>query len=123
MFRQLWHGPRDDILGGVKGAAEVTAPKIEVEETDFGFHYAAMREIYLDSPYGENGFWQRLPRLDPPALFIWGAHDWVVPATFSQHVMRALPQAQSVVLADCGHVPQFEQPEQTANLIREFLTP
>jgi pimeloyl-ACP methyl ester carboxylesterase len=85
--------------------------------------YAAMREIYLDSPYGENGFWQRLPRLDPPALFIWGAHDWVVPATFSQHVMRALPQAQSVVLADCGHVPQFEQPEQTANLIRKFLTP
>jgi phthalate 4,5-dioxygenase len=37
------------VAAGVKGAAEVTDPKIEVEETDFGFHYAAMRNI----PTGE----------------------------------------------------------------------
>jgi pimeloyl-ACP methyl ester carboxylesterase len=35
--------------------------------------------------------------------------------------MRALPQAQSVVLADCGHVPQFEHPDETLDLIRGFL--
>jgi pimeloyl-ACP methyl ester carboxylesterase len=84
--------------------------------------YAALREIYLDAPYGEDGFWERLPMLAPPAMFVWGDHDWLVPSSFEQHVMRALPQAQSVVLPDCGHVPQFEHPNATAALVRTFLT-
>jgi phthalate 4,5-dioxygenase oxygenase subunit len=41
------------VAAGVKGAAEVTAPKIEVEETDFGFHYAAMRDIQTENGMGE----------------------------------------------------------------------
>jgi pimeloyl-ACP methyl ester carboxylesterase len=83
--------------------------------------YCAMREIYLDAAHGEAGFWDRLPKLAPPALFVWGERDWLVPAAFEQHVVNALPQARSVVLADCGHVPQFEQPDETARLIRSFL--
>jgi pimeloyl-ACP methyl ester carboxylesterase len=85
--------------------------------------YSAMREIYLEAAYGENGFWQRLPHLNVPALFIWGARDWLVPASYAQHVMRALPHSESVILDDCGHVPQFERPDETAQLIRAFLTP
>src|SRR5206468_9599145 len=34
--------------------------------------FAAARNIYLDAPYGERGFWTRLPGLAPPALFVWG---------------------------------------------------
>jgi pimeloyl-ACP methyl ester carboxylesterase len=85
--------------------------------------FAAMRQIYLDEPYGEDGFWDRLPTLGTPSLFVWGARDWLVPATFAEHVTRALPQAESVVLPDCGHVPQFEFPDETTALIRQFLTP
>ncbi|HVW80442.1 MAG TPA: alpha/beta fold hydrolase [Mycobacteriales bacterium] len=84
--------------------------------------YAAMRQIYLDEPYGEEGFWDRLPALGAPSLFVWGDRDWLVPFAFAEHVTRALPQAESVVLPDCGHVPQFEFPDETANLIRTFLT-
>jgi pimeloyl-ACP methyl ester carboxylesterase len=84
--------------------------------------YSAMREIYLDAAYGDDGFWERLPTLAPPAMFVWGDRDWVVPASFAQHVTSALPQAESVVLSDCGHVPHFEQPEETVALIRRFLT-
>lgn len=84
--------------------------------------YSAMREIYLDTAYGEDGFWDRLPRLEVPALFIWGDRDWLVPSSFEEHVMRALPDATSVVLADCGHIPQFEHPELTTELIRDFLS-
>jgi pimeloyl-ACP methyl ester carboxylesterase len=84
--------------------------------------YAALRQIYLEPAYGEEGFWERLPLLNPPALFVWGDRDWLVPASFEQHVMQALPQAESVVLTDCGHVPQFEHPDETADLIRTFLT-
>jgi pimeloyl-ACP methyl ester carboxylesterase len=85
--------------------------------------YAALREIYLDPPYGADGFWDRLPSLETPSLFVWGDRDWLVPSAFAEHVTRALPQAESVVLRDCGHVPQFELPDQTTALVRHFLTP
>jgi pimeloyl-ACP methyl ester carboxylesterase len=84
--------------------------------------YSALREIYLEPAYGENGFWERLPLLEPPALFVWGERDWLVPSSFEAHVVRALPQAESVVLSDCGHVPQFEHPDETVELIRAFLS-
>ncbi|HVH47552.1 MAG TPA: hypothetical protein VM925_34690, partial [Labilithrix sp.] len=34
--------------------------------------FSAARQIYLESARGERGFWDRLPRLKPPALFVWG---------------------------------------------------
>jgi len=83
--------------------------------------YASMRNIYLDEPMGERGFWVRLERLQQPSLFVWGARDRLVPAAFDRHVRRILPSAASHVLEDCGHVPQFELPEQTHGLIRSFL--
>jgi pimeloyl-ACP methyl ester carboxylesterase len=83
--------------------------------------FSAAREIYLEEPHGENGFWDRLPALERPALFVWGDRDWLVPARFAKHVHNALPRAESVVLRDCGHVPQFELPEKTHALIREFF--
>ena len=79
------------------------------------------RQIYLESAYGREGFWDRLPMLQPPALFLWGDRDRLVPSTFARHVTGALPHATSVVLPDCGHVPQFEQPTVTMALVREFL--
>jgi pimeloyl-ACP methyl ester carboxylesterase len=83
--------------------------------------FSALRHIYLDAPFGERGFWSRLPGLQPPALFLWGDRDVLVPAGFGRFVAEALPDAGSVVLPDCGHVPQFEHPERTVQLIRDFL--
>ena len=83
--------------------------------------FSALRHIYLDEPFGESGFWERLPSLVPPALFLWGDEDVLVPAGFSKFVSEALPSAESVVLQDCGHVPQFEHPELTARYARDFI--
>jgi pimeloyl-ACP methyl ester carboxylesterase len=83
--------------------------------------FSALRHIYLDEPFGERGFWSRLPSLRPPALFLWGDRDVLVPAGFGRFVAEALPDARSIVLPDCGHVPQFEHPRQTAQLIQEFI--
>lgn len=82
--------------------------------------YAAARNIYLEDPHGPHGFWTRLPGLTPPSLFIWGRRDPLVPLRFSDHVRRALPAAEHVVL-DCGHVPQLERPKQTHAALAEFL--
>ncbi|MCU1674612.1 MAG: Hydrolase [Frankiales bacterium] len=83
--------------------------------------YSCARQIYLEDAYGKNGFWQRLPGLTPPALFIWGDRDRLVPSSFARHVADALPSAGQIVLEDCGHVPQFEHPEDTMSMIRGFL--
>jgi pimeloyl-ACP methyl ester carboxylesterase len=80
------------------------------------------RQIYLEDAYGRRGFWDRLPGLLPPALFLWGDRDRLVPSSFSRHVQDCLPSAGSVVLEDCGHVPQFEHPEQTNALLRGFIS-
>jgi pimeloyl-ACP methyl ester carboxylesterase len=82
--------------------------------------FSASRQIYLDEAFGERGFWERLPGLQTPALFIWGDRDRLVPSGFARHVEKAVPAATSVVLESCGHVPQFEHPERTAGLIRDF---
>jgi pimeloyl-ACP methyl ester carboxylesterase len=83
--------------------------------------FSALRNVYLDEPFGESGFWDRLPTLKPPALFVWGERDVLVPAGFARFVEQALPSGRSVVLDDCGHVPQFEHAEQTAALVTDFL--
>jgi pimeloyl-ACP methyl ester carboxylesterase len=82
--------------------------------------YAAARQIYLEEPHGAKGFWTRLARLQPPALFIWGKRDWLVPIGFAAHVRDTLPAARHLEL-DCGHVPQLERPEEAHGAIAAFL--
>jgi len=82
--------------------------------------YQAARNIYLDEPHGDTGFWTRLERMSPEALFVWGRQDRLVPIGFMKHVERALPRARHVEL-DCGHVPQVEAPEPTHRAIHEFF--
>jgi pimeloyl-ACP methyl ester carboxylesterase len=82
--------------------------------------YAAARNIYLDEPHGDDGFWTRLESLQSDSLFVWGRHDVLVPIGFMKHVERALPRAKHVEL-NCGHVPQVERPRETHAAIRRFL--
>jgi pimeloyl-ACP methyl ester carboxylesterase len=82
--------------------------------------YAAARQIYLEEPDGEHGFWPRLRTLEPDALFVWGRRDTLVPLAFARHVTDALPRAEHLEL-DCGHVPQLERPRRTHGVVRRFL--
>lgn len=89
-----------------------------------GARYAFLssaRNIYLEPPFGAHGFYPRLAGLSPPALFIWGEHDNLVPPMFSRYVGRWLPGAQQVTIRDCGHVPQVERPEETNQLLMRFF--
>ncbi|HEV7494512.1 alpha/beta fold hydrolase [Baekduia sp.] len=83
--------------------------------------YASARNIYLDRPFGRGGFYPRLAELQPPALFVWGTHDKLIPAGFRHRVAEALPGAEQVVLEGCGHVPQVERPEQTVGMLRRLF--
>jgi pimeloyl-ACP methyl ester carboxylesterase len=83
--------------------------------------FNALREIYLEDARGRRGFWDRLPSLEKPALFVFGDEDWLVPPGFARFVADALPRARIEVLETCGHVPQFELPARTHEIVRGFL--
>jgi pimeloyl-ACP methyl ester carboxylesterase len=82
---------------------------------------ASARSIYLEKPFGADGFYPRLSQLQAPAMFVWGTGDRLIPSSFSRHVEQWLPTAEQVVLEGCGHVPQVERPEQTNGLVRRFF--
>jgi pimeloyl-ACP methyl ester carboxylesterase len=83
--------------------------------------FSAAKQIYLEDAHGERGFWDRLPRMTRPSLFLFGDHDLLVPAGFSAHVRAALPNAHVEIVPDCGHVPQFELPGETHGRVRAFF--
>ena len=82
---------------------------------------ASARNIYLEAPFGRHGFYRRLAELQPPALFVWGSHDRLVPPAFSRHVRKWLPQAEQVTIDGCGHVPQVERADETNELLLSFF--
>lgn len=89
-----------------------------------GARYAFLssaRNIYLEPPFGEGGFYPRLSRLKMPSLFVWADHDNLVPAAFGRHVASWLPEAEQVTISACGHVPQVERPEETNALLMDFF--
>jgi pimeloyl-ACP methyl ester carboxylesterase len=89
-----------------------------------GARYAFLssaRNIYLERPFGEGGFYPRLSTLTVPSLFIWADRDNLVPAAFTRHVASWLPDAEQVTISACGHVPQVERPEETNELLMDFF--
>lgn len=82
---------------------------------------ASARNIYLDEPFGDRGFYPRLGELDVPSLWVWGSHDTVIPPAFERHVEQWLPGAEQIVLDGCGHVPQVERAAQTTGLLQRFF--
>ncbi len=83
--------------------------------------FRAARQIYLEEPDGETGFWARLARMPRPALFIYGERDPLITHRFGRKIESALPDAKVLVWRDCGHVPQLEHPERTATSLAEFF--
>ncbi|HEY2258299.1 MAG TPA: alpha/beta fold hydrolase [Solirubrobacteraceae bacterium] len=83
---------------------------------------SSARNIYLEAPYGRNGFYPRLAQLSRPTLFVWGTHDRLIPPGFGRHVSRWLPSAEQVTIEHCGHVPQVERPDETNELLMSFFS-
>jgi pimeloyl-ACP methyl ester carboxylesterase len=81
----------------------------------------SLRNIYLDEPEGDHGFWSRLRNLEVPALYIYGKHDVLITHHFARKVARHILHARVLVWNDCGHVPQIEFPDRTvAEMLGHF---
>ncbi|WP_410570786.1 alpha/beta fold hydrolase [Amycolatopsis sp. cmx-4-61] len=63
----------------------------------------------------------RLAEITTPALVVIGASDARGLVELSEHLAESLPRAELVELADTGHLPSMERPEEVNALLREFL--
>lgn len=62
-----------------------------------------------------------LPNIQAPTLVIHGDADPLVPYANGQILAKRIPAAQLVTLQGCGHLAMWEQPEDLARVLLEFL--
>ena len=56
-----------------------------------------------------------------PTLVLTGDQDNTIPNSLSIEMASGIPDAKLVILPDCGHMPQPEQPQATAAALVEWL--
>jgi pimeloyl-ACP methyl ester carboxylesterase/quercetin dioxygenase-like cupin family protein len=62
----------------------------------------------------------RLPGVRIPALAIWGAADRMIPPEHGKAYAEAIPGAQFRLIANAGHLPQLETPDELLAAVTEF---
>ena len=63
----------------------------------------------------------RYKTIKVPVLIIWGEEDEVVPLDVGRNFKRDIPDSELVILPQCGHIPQEEEPQETTRIVKEFL--
>lgn len=56
-----------------------------------------------------------------PALIITGEHDFICGPTWNRVLAEAIPGARYVEMANVGHMPQYEDPEQLMAIVGSWL--
>ncbi|HVN70917.1 MAG TPA: alpha/beta hydrolase [Desulfomonilia bacterium] len=62
-----------------------------------------------------------LPDLRLPVLILWGADDRITDISVVQVYERYLPNAKTVIIPSCGHMPMVERPKETLDHYVTFL--
>jgi pimeloyl-ACP methyl ester carboxylesterase len=64
----------------------------------------------------------RLHRITSPTLVIWGAQDNFVPRSHGETYAKLIPNCSELkIIAGAGHSAQAENPEETAQVVMDFL--
>ena len=61
-----------------------------------------------------------LPRITVPTLLIWGEQDVRSPLGIARQFEHEIPATKLVVIPECGHVSNLEQPQRVNEAVREF---
>ena len=86
-----------------------------------GFKRALLSTLRNKTVDGIPEVYQSLGKLDVPVLLIWGRNDRTLPLEQSGDILSAVPRAEFHVIEDCGHIPQYEKPEEVNPILQQFL--
>jgi pimeloyl-ACP methyl ester carboxylesterase len=59
--------------------------------------------------------------INQPTLLIWGENDTIIPIHNAQRLYDSIVHSRLVVLKECGHIPQEENPERFIELVSSFV--
>lgn len=62
-----------------------------------------------------------LPKILAPTLGIYGRNEGTVPFSDAELLQRLVPNAQLIVIEDCGHFPMYEQTAAYLSALSKFL--
>ena len=64
---------------------------------------------------------RELGKLDLPTLIVWGSDDEITPPSTGEEFQRRIKGAELSFIDDCGHAPNWEQPQAFARALEQFL--
>jgi 4,5:9,10-diseco-3-hydroxy-5,9,17-trioxoandrosta-1(10),2-diene-4-oate hydrolase len=111
LFAQPWRVPAEFVTEQHALACRAGQLEASTAMARALFDVNGQREVLLD----------QLHTLTMPALVVWGACDYVLPAFQAQAAVDRLPRGRLSVFPDCGHHPHVECPDRFAAVLSEFL--
>ena len=136
-----WKGslPAEEVAARVAGVREaLAAPAAEFDPTLpglfagdppaayvplLGAMAAAVRQASMGTQLlvmAETDQRDLLPRIEVPALLVWGALDARSPLSVARQFEESIPDTELVVIPGAGHVSNLEQPELFNEAVRSF---
>jgi 4,5:9,10-diseco-3-hydroxy-5,9,17-trioxoandrosta-1(10),2-diene-4-oate hydrolase len=64
-----------------------------------------------------------LDKVTAQTLIVWGRQDAVIPIDYAYLAKSKLPNSQLRIFEQCGHMPNFEKPDEFNESVLEFLSP
>ena len=83
-------------------------------------HYRAFMSLVRNFPKWED-LRSHYPRIDRPALLVYGEHDWSRPAERESN-RASIPGVRFEEVAGAGHLFSLDAPEDAIRLVRDFAT-
>ena len=111
LIASAWHDPakatRETLVGYTK--------PLHAQNWDRGLWEFTLAAQSFDLP-------AHLAEITSPVLVITGDDDRVIPTTQSVRLASELPNARLVIVPECGHIPQEEQPQAFVQATLSFLS-
>ncbi len=63
-----------------------------------------------------------LHKITAPTLILWGKDDEIVNVEQASFAKEKIPNSQLHVFEQCGHMPNFEKPDEFNKVVLEFLS-
>lgn len=77
--------------------------------------------LCLEPRFFDPGLERWLHRIRLPTQVVWGDTDRLFPLEYGRRLASLIPGARLDVIDDCGHLPQVEQPDALAEIVRRNL--
>lgn len=86
-----------------------------------GAHHAFIECAKHIVPSDIDAFVAQIPTVSIPTLIVWGNEDPIISIAVGERLHGEIHSSQFVVLPQCGHVAQEEQPRSTGDVIAQFV--